>query len=825
MRQRRWLFSMLAALASGAAVLSMATPSGAQPVGTSPLRTGLPRTGPVRLPADAPAHLPHDAVAVGALPARTIMHLDVMLRLRHPAALTAFIAALSDRRSREFRHFLRPRQFGVMFGPTLAEVAAVEAALRAQGLDPGPVSPDRLAIPVTGSAASVDRAFGTRLATYRLSGGRTAYANTVTPRVSAAEAADVQGVVGLSDVYRPRSLAALPAGRAGTPASARGTTKKQAAQRPRVTRRSAGPQPCAAASAAAASSGSYTADQLAGYYAMSPLYAVGDLGQKVRVALAEFEPDAPADIAAYEACYGLTTPVRYVAVNGGPGTGAGSGEAALDIEDVMGLAPDVSIDVYQAPNGGDTDTYGLYAAIVNADTDAVVSTSWGICEPDADASLTDAEHDLFAQAAAQGQTVLAAAGDYGSTACGGDGSANADDLAVSDPASQPYVVGVGGTSIGPAAETVWNNSSIENGAGGGGASRNWCMPAYQDQSLIPGLLSRNSALNGTCPSAVPYMRQVPDVSADANPETGYLYYYNGTWAAIGGTSGAAPLWAAVAALTDASPFCRYYGSGEPGVQPEGLYAVAASDHSYIYSSVPEALYDVTAGNNDYTPTGYAAGLYRAGRGYDMASGLGTPLASGFTARGGTTMYYPGLAALMCWEYGTRLRGASVSRVYPARGPSARTQRVTIWGQGFLPVPGTDIVYVGSRHVVASCPTSTRCTVTLPVMKQGTFAVRMSVEDLTLSPVTFQNHYSFIAAPSVTHVSPVASHRTVEIRGTNFIGVRSVRFGTAKAKRFSVVSATEIIATVPAGMGTVAVTVGAAGGISAPSTHSNYRYDW
>lgn len=224
----------------------------------------------------------------------------------------------------------------------------------------------------------------------------------------------------------------------------------------------------------------------------------------------------------------LAAPVSYIKVDGGAGSGTGSGEAALDIEDVIGLAPGVSIDVYQEPNGGSTDTEDLYSAIVNDDADQVVSTSWGECELDSDPSLISSEDTLFAQADTQGQTVFAAAGDSGSTDCFGDGSSNGANLSADDPASQPYVVGVGGTSIGATSENVWNNSSITNSAGGGGPSAAWCMPTYQDQAAIPGLISSYSQTAGSCGTTVPYVRQVPDVSADADPQTGYIIDYSGS---------------------------------------------------------------------------------------------------------------------------------------------------------------------------------------------------------------------------------------------------------------------------------------------------------
>ena len=125
-------------------------------------------------------------------------------------------------------------------------------------------------------------------------------------------------------------------------------------------------------------------------------------------------------------------------------------------------------------------------------------------------------------------------------------------LAVRDVASERGERGQG-------AEVAVDRPEADDGAAGGGLSSAWCMPGYQDHPAIPGLISGYSAKNAKCGASVPYLRQVPDVAADADPATGYLIRYGGAWMAIGGTSGAAPLWAAVAALVDTSPFCRYYG--------------------------------------------------------------------------------------------------------------------------------------------------------------------------------------------------------------------------------------------------------------------------
>lgn len=773
----------------------------------------------VTLKADAPPPVPHGSTSLGALPAQSVLHLDVTLRLPDPAAVKSYIAGLSDKHSPLFHRFLGPGQFGARFGPTLAQVAAVESALRSEGLTPGKVSANRLSIAVTAPAATAAKAFGTTLMRYRLAGGRVAYNSTSATKVPASAAPYVQGVLGLSNVYMMHSHLARPAGRAGQ--------QSRLAPGGRLTPAATGPQPCAEATSAAAAAGSYTADQLASYYAMPALYQHGDLGQGVRVALAEFEPNDPTDIAAYASCYGLTTSVTYTKLDGFSATGAGSGEAALDIEDVMGLAPNAAIDVYQEPNGGDQDTYDLYSAIVNGDTDQVVSTSWGLCELDSDGSLITDEQNLFYQAATQGQTVFAAAGDDGSTDCLQDGTTNAGALAVDDPASQPYVIGVGGTSIGATSENTWNDSGDTEGAGGGGVSQGWCMPTYQDQSAIPGMINSDSLTNSACGTADPYLRQVPDVSADADPETGYTIYLSGSWqGGWGGTSAAAPLWAAVAALIDASPFCSAYGSGAAGVQAIGLYPMVAADQSYVYGS-GEGLYDVTSGDNDYTPSGYTGGLFPATTGYDMASGLGTPLVSGFGSTGAASMFYPGLAALMCRTFGTKLNTTTVTKVSPVRGPASRATTVTITGTGFLPISGADMAIVGSRQIAASCTSTTRCTVKLPATKASTVCIRMSAEDFTLSPVTKACHFQFVSAPTVKSLSPArGTHRggtRITIRGSNFIGVTAVHFGSKRGTSIRVVSSTEIIVTAPAGSGRVSVTVTATGGTSKVVTASHYQY--
>ena len=151
--------------------------------------------------------------------------------------------------------------------------------------------------------------------------------------------------------------------------------------------------------------------------------------------------------------------LHAIKVDGGQPAGPGSGEAILDVEDVSAIAPDATIDVYegQSPgtNGSDYDTIDAYVAMIDADADQVISTSWGLCEQAiqyGQPGLQQAENLLFEQAAAQGQSVFAAAGDNGSDDCNPDETSSPisgqNPVSVDDPGSQPEVTSVGAT-LGP----------------------------------------------------------------------------------------------------------------------------------------------------------------------------------------------------------------------------------------------------------------------------------------------------------------------------------------------------------------------------------------
>ncbi|MDQ1417718.1 MAG: hypothetical protein QOF81_3331, partial [Acidimicrobiaceae bacterium] len=426
----------------------------------------------------------------------------------------------------------------------------------------------------------------------------------------------VSGIVGLDDLaeYHSERQGAT----ASTPTAPATGLRSSAAS-------TGSPQPCAAATAAVAATGGYTADQLAQGYGFGDLYARGIQGAGVTVALVELAPTNFADIVAFQSCYGTAARAGDGSVDGAPTQSApGSIEAVLDTEGVVSLAPQAAVEAWHAPNS-EAGVYDVFNYLVNTDQAKVISTSWGVCESALTATARDEQNIVFEQAVAQGQTIVAAAGDSGAQDC--SAATGSPALSVDYPASQPLVTGVGGTtlnSVAPASEVVWNDAATHRGAGGGGISSLWPMPAAQHG---PGVVNRYST-NTVCGApAGTLCRQVPDVSASADPDHGYVIYYTGAttatsgWQSVGGTSAAAPLWAAVIALADQSCGCSL------GYLNPALYTLAARASG--------AYHDVTLGNNDYL--GVNGGAYPASAGYDMASGLGTPVVSTLVSQlGGLT---------------------------------------------------------------------------------------------------------------------------------------------------------------------------------------------
>ena len=341
---------------------------------------------------------------------------------------------------------------------------------------------------------------------------------------------------------------------------------------------------------AGATPASFSPTQLAALYG----YPAGD-GSGQCVALIELGGGyKPADLATYFTGLGVSAPtVLAVSVDQGKNapTGDGNGpdgEVMLDIEVVGAIVPKATIAVYFAPN---TDA-GFLDAITTAIHDtthkpSVISISWGGPESSWTDQAMTAMDEAFQAAATMGITVCVASGDNGSS----DGASGGGDH-VDFPASSPYALACGGTNLRAtsntvAGESVWNDGS-GGGATGGGVSNFFPLPTWQQGLKVNRTGGAVTALA---------MRGVPDVCADADPETGYDVRVDGTDTVIGGTSAVAPLWAALIARIN-----QHNGRSSGLIQPQ------------LYKN-PQALRDVTEGNN---------GDFAAVAAWDACTGLGSP---------------------------------------------------------------------------------------------------------------------------------------------------------------------------------------------------------
>lgn len=802
MRERRVLAEVAAVAVALAAALVPATQGGAVPRAPDP--AGLLARA-LHQPFGAAA-LPAGARLLGPLRAAAPLTVSVYLQPRDAASLTSFADAANDPTSPAFHDYLTPSSFAERFGPSAAATAVVERFAASNGMTVAARSANGLEVELAGTVGSAERAFGVPLDAVRLRGGglgRIAIGSFHLPR---SVGASIAAVVGLDQVAVEQDNLVRP-GRRGAHQIVR-PVQDDADLPPGAA------SPCAAAQEETElGNGGITDDEIASAYGADPLYASGDFGQDTTVALYELEPFSWSDLGTFERCY-FGEPhldrVKVMAVDGGAGIGSGGGEAALDVENVTALAPGAHVLVYEAPN----DAMGALDAfnrIVSDDAARVVSTSWGMCESDALASSPGAlavEELLFEEAAAQGQSVFAASGDAGNDACAYHLSyAVAPVPSVEDPASQPYVLGVGGTTAvtttDPPHETAWDDGNY-GGASGGGISALWSQPAW-----IP---STDDALSSAAPCGAPsgeVCRTVPDVSAFADENEGVTVYVGGTWYTFGGTSSAAPTWAAMLAEVDSSSTCQSNAATRSGIGFAAplLYEVAANPAAYA-----SGFTDVTTGDNDLF--GVDGGSYAARPGDDLVTGLGSPE---LTAPPGATG--PGLAASLC-EDAAGGGAPSVTSLAPDVGSAAGGTRVVVTGSGFETdgVPDVAQVNFGSspaarftvvsqdRIVAVTGPAgSTTTDRTLLSLTQHAGAA-LVVVSTTAGATGVGPSFDFTsgsrdaAVPEVLAVGPSGGPgrggTLVHLGGTGFLGARAVYFGTQRATWFRVLSGTALIARAP-----------------------------
>ncbi len=484
-----------------------------------------------------------------------------MVRPRRPLAVSRalLIAPIAQ------RPYLTREQLAERHGATPADLDQIEAFAHAHGLTVVHRSAAERRVVLAGTLEALTGAFGVRLQRVSFQGG-THRMRTGPVRVPMNLAGIVEDVKGLDD--RPQ---ASPHFRRLFPPAKPSRTGKL---RPR----------------AGAAAGTFTPVDVARLYN----FPVDADGTGECIALIELGGGyRPADLETYFKGLGVAVPsVTAVGVDGAANTPGGDadGEVMLDLEVAGAVAPGARIAVYFAPN---TDQ-GFVDAIKTAVHDtsrkpSVVSISWGSAEEGYTAQSLKNYDAVFQEAAALGVTILVAAGDNGSSDVNPpDGKKRVD-----FPSASPFVLSCGGTRLTAdaarktiTAESVWNDGA-KGGAGGGGVSTKYPLPAWQKAAKVPKVGTKTG-------------RGVPDVSGDADPQTGYQVFVDGQAGVYGGTSAVAPLWAGLLALCN-----QRLG------KPVGFLNALL----YTQASARASLHDITTGNN---------GAYKAATGWDACTGLGTP---------------------------------------------------------------------------------------------------------------------------------------------------------------------------------------------------------
>jgi len=522
----------------------------------------------------------------------------LVLGLRNQAALESFIYGTVTQGSPSFHRFLTTAQFADRFGASANDIAQVQAFVKQQGLTQVELLPNHLALKVSGTVGQFNKAFQTSIHDYRNADGTTFHRPNATPKLPAGLSSTLIVASGLSTEARYRShrvsalLPTTPAGAAMSPMAKAATAAAPAAPA------------CTGNPTATCTPGAFTVGDVANRYNINPLYKAGVNGKGSTIGIATLANFVPADAYAYWTAIGLPVkPNRITQVHvdgGGPlGGPQGSGETSLDVEQSGGLAPWADIIVYDAPNT-DAGFFDVFNQAVSENKVDSLSVSWGSPEilyfpqTEGGVDFTDelrAFHQVFLEAAAQGISMFATSGDSGAydTVRGLGGSLSdpvPPPLTADAPGSDPFITTAGGTTVpfsfafsgGPKAsidkESVWSwkyiadyfqqnfgvdiTDEVFSVGGGGGVSVFWPTPLYQ--AFTPGIRKSEKKQRLYLPQYdVDYTlpanfkgRNVPDLSLNADPESGYSYVAStdgpGLLTGQGGTSFVAPQLNGITAL-------------------------------------------------------------------------------------------------------------------------------------------------------------------------------------------------------------------------------------------------------------------------------------
>jgi hypothetical protein len=503
--------------------------------------------------------------ALRDLPLTNHMRLAIGLPLRNQGQLNQLLGQLYDPHSTNYHHYLTPQEFTARFGPSAEDYAGVINFAKANGLKVEGTYSNRTVVDVSGDAAAVGKAFHVRLREYRHPvEDRNFFAPDGEPSVDLA--VPLLHIEGLNNFVIPRPAlikksqlsSVSPALGSGTNGMLKGSDFRNA-YIPGVTLNGAG--------------------QTVGLFELDGYYTN--------------------DVIEYEQYANLpAVPLTNIYVDNYSGAaGSGNTEVALDIDMVVSLATNLTqVIVYEEANPGNV--LDLLTRIATDNLAKQISSSWLV----GDSSSYDTE---YVEMAMQGQTFFQASGDDGAYYSSFRG-------AIPEWADDPNITIVGGTTLSMNGngdsylnEVVWNwySSGSGSAASGGGVNFNGIsLPTWQ------------SGVATTANKGSTSRRDVPDVAMNA--DNIFIWADNGAPQYLGGTSAAAPLWAAFNAL--ANERAAIFGHSLMGFLNPTIYSIGKG------AGYATNFYDITTGSNS---TPQVTTKYPATTGYDLCTGWGSPIGS------------------------------------------------------------------------------------------------------------------------------------------------------------------------------------------------------
>ncbi len=552
----------------------------------------------------------------GAVPANQPIHLNVALNVNYPA-LEACVSQLYDPSSPNYGQYLSPQEVASNFAPSTSDVSKLTQYLTSQGLNVSQTYATNAALTVDGTAAQVEKAFNVQLATT----SNNHYGPTGTPSLPTDLQSVIGSITGLKTEGDPHCNIDNPKDGQSCGLISHYSHYTLPKVLPHTAKKAHDVSgDCTLAQTGTPITGQIsqllTWSDLSSAYGLDTLKGEGYDGGNSSIGFVEFDTYQRSDVVNYMLCANTYAKDRLQTVNVDVGasdpaadSAPGAGEATLDLELAAGLTgKNTKLLDYYAPNNAnwEAELQDILQKVAADKKVSVLSISYGDFEKDLTPTYMAAVNDSMKLLAAEGITTFVASGD-----CAAFGGGQYGERDVSFPASAPYAVAVGGTTLTPDAtgarqsETTWVDDSASasqpcqntwGSTGGLSVVPSFTVPAWQKGTGVSNQYSDGE-------------RQVPDVSAAA---INISFYYTaipgvqGLWLGVGGTSAAAPIWASGTDIVNQALAAK----GKPAVG--GVPTIYSIANSSNYSS---AFYDVTKGDNLF---------YKAGTGWDFVTGWGTP---------------------------------------------------------------------------------------------------------------------------------------------------------------------------------------------------------